>query len=162
MKLYVFSYVNWSSGYYLLSTICWNPLIFLLGYHWYSSSFCYYVFIPLLCFLLFFFFKFCFFTLQYCVGFAIHWHESTAGVAWVPNPEPLFHRPPHIISLGHPSALWSHFSSYYDLFLPTLTDFCLSLSQTSACYSSIGSFISCLKKRQFLGLFVKFHTGSFN
>ena len=57
------------------------------------------------------------------------------------------------------SIMWSHFYSYYDLFLPTLTDFCLSLSQTSACYSTIRSFISCLKKKnkkQFLTILLNF------
>ena len=44
-----------------------------------------------------------FFTLQYCIGFAIHWHESAMGAHEFPNPEPLSHLPPHIISLGHPS-----------------------------------------------------------
>ena len=45
-----------------------------------------------------------YFTLQYCIGFAIHWHESTMGVTWVPNPETPSHLSPRIISLGHPSA----------------------------------------------------------
>ena len=38
-----------------------------------------------------FFFKFLFllyFTLQYCIGFAIHWHESTTGVHAFPNMSP--------------------------------------------------------------------------
>ena len=39
---------------------------------------------------LFFFF---FFNLQYCIGFAIHWHESATGVLEYPilNPPPTFH-----------------------------------------------------------------------
>ena len=53
-------------------------------------------FLSLLFFLLYF-------TLQYCVGFAIHEHESATGVH-VPNPEPPSHLPSHTISLGHPSA----------------------------------------------------------
>ena len=38
-----------------------------------------------------FFFKFLFllyFTLQYCIGFAIHWHESTTGVQAFLNMNP--------------------------------------------------------------------------
>ena len=40
----------------------------------------------------FFFFNF-YFTLQYCIGFAIHWHESTTGVYKLPilNPPPASH-----------------------------------------------------------------------
>ena len=45
-----------------------------------------------------------FFTLQYCIGFAIHWHESAMGVTCVPHSKPLSHLLPHPIPLGHPSA----------------------------------------------------------
>ena len=54
-------------------------------------------------FIFYIFLKFLFllyFTLQYCIGFAIHWHESTTGVHAFPN----MNLPPHNISLGHPCA----------------------------------------------------------
>ena len=55
--------------------------------------------LPWVTFFLSFFLSF-YFTLQYCTGFAIHWH----GCTWVPNPELPSHHPPLIISLDHPSA----------------------------------------------------------
>ena len=50
-----------------------------------------------------FFFKFLFllyFTLQYCIGFDIHWHESTTGVRAIPNVNPPLPPP----SPQHPSG----------------------------------------------------------
>ena len=64
----------------------------------------------LLLFAYFLKFKFIYFnwrliTLQYCIGFAIHQHESAMYTCThVPNPEPPSHLPPHTIPLGHPSA----------------------------------------------------------
>ena len=41
-----------------------------------------------------------YFTLQYSIGFSIHWHESTMAVHAFPN----MNLPPHNISLGNPRA----------------------------------------------------------
>ena len=37
---------------------------------------------------IFYFLFLLYFTLQYCIGFAIHWHESAAGVHEFPNMNP--------------------------------------------------------------------------
>ena len=56
-----------------------------------------------MCALYFFIFIFFFyFTILYWFCNTLTW--ICHGCTWVPNPEPPSHHPPHIISLGHPSA----------------------------------------------------------
>ena len=52
-------------------------------------------------FSLYYYYYFCF-TILYWFCHTLTW--ILHGCTWVPNPEPPSHLPPHIISLGHPSA----------------------------------------------------------
>ena len=66
--------------------------------HWGTRvSFFLFYFIFIITFLLYF-------TLQYCIGFAIHQHESAMSVHVFPIPNPPPTPAPHTIPPGHPSA----------------------------------------------------------
>ena len=59
-----------------VAQIIWTRLVFSRNLH----------------FILFFKFLFLlYFTLQYCIGFAIHWHESATGVHEFPNMKPPYY-----------------------------------------------------------------------
>ena len=53
-------------------------------------------------FIFIYLFIYFYFTILYWFCHILTWIRH--GCTWVPNPEPPSHYPPHIISLGHPSA----------------------------------------------------------
>ena len=70
----------------------------------------------------FFFFLFLNFTLQYCISFGIHWHESTTGVHELPNmnPPPTPHHPSGsstCTSPKHPASCILHWTQTGNSFL---------------------------------------------
>ena len=105
------------------------------------------------------FFFFFYSILLYCIGFAIHWHESTTGVhefpIWTPSP-----LPPHIISLDHPRAPapsilypasnidW-RFVSYMIVYMfqchSPKSSHPLPLESKSPLYTSVSFLVSCIQ-----------------
>ena len=89
-------------------TFIFFPLKFLLNFLQHFWFFFYFLKFSL-CLLtvafrpcIFFFFTLFCFTILYWFCHTLTWISH--GCTWVPNPEPLSHLSPHIISLGHPSA----------------------------------------------------------
>ena len=91
----------------LLAGVChsgwWNNSMLLGGVSetvLKECAFCYlFIYFCSLFFIKIFFF---YFTILYWFCHTLTW--ICHGRTWVPNPEPPSHHPPHIISLGHPSA----------------------------------------------------------
>ena len=122
---------------------------------------------------------FCFFTLQYCIGFATHQHESAAGIHMFPilNPPPFSLPVPSlwVVSVHQPQAssimyqIWTGNSFhiwYYTCFNAILPDHpTLSLShrvQKTVLYICVSFAVSHSFTLENLNLFSKFpHKGKF-
>ena len=118
------------------------------------------------CAFVYFFKKFLFllyFTLQYCIGFAIHWHESATGVHEFPilNPLPpptsyhlsgssLCTTPKHAVScIGHRLAIrFLHDSIHITMPFSQIIPPSPSPSESkSPLYTSVSFLLSCIQGR---------------
>ena len=114
----------------------------------------------------FFKYKFIYFnwrliTLQYCIGFATHQHESATGVHLFPILSPASHLPPRTIPLGHPSApalrilfhasnldwrFFSHMILYmFQCHSPNHPTLALSHRVQKLFYTSVSVLLSCIQ-----------------
>ena len=73
--LYCFDYCNFEVSFFIIAIVKFIFILFIFLYY---------------------------FTILYRFCYTLTWIRH--GCTWVPNPEPLSHLSPHIISLGHPSA----------------------------------------------------------
>ena len=108
-------------------------------------------------------FFFLYFNLQYCIGFAIHWHESTTGVHAFPNMNPpptslpitslwviTMHQPQACcILIGHRLAIqFLHDSIHVSMPFSQIIPPSPSPSESkSPLYTSVSFLLSCIQGR---------------